>query len=464
MAERIEIRKEAIARQGSTLKQRRTRYFIEGDKKKAKFQMGEEGLVHYAVDQGSGTKYRIKCFWEPDDGRLARSRYLVKQRLADLKNGSVDVLAGAPFGLIDSIGGLSRFALIMKNVEGGSWKDLRQDAENLGVYPPPDWPSFKIRVLWAYGLACAVERMEARNFVHADLSDGNIVVVEKGDRAGQMALVDFDAYFNPAHPSQYRGTSGFVAPEIWDRGPVGVGSDRVAMAILIQDMLVVGDPEASAEVAFAGRYTQEQICAYQGTAHPLLKQRYREVADLLEATLRAANPSLRPEPKLWREALLRLYSQPPNRYCRLDAFTGGAGMRIALNAGGMQDLRNTPFGIRANLERTQDGALRLRIHAGARVRIQTPREWWREVGGGSDVAVIGDAMIFDPEGKLPVKLTVVEEPEETAATKVGPESFETAAARAGRGLVRDLNWRQVAYFLLGLLAVVLVFAIARLLD
>src|SRR5262249_52865191 len=160
-----EIRKEAIARQGTTLKRRRTRYFIEGDQKKAKFQMGEEGLVHYAVDQGSGTKYRIKCFWEPDDGRLARSRHLVKQRLANLKNGSIDVLAGAPFGLIDSIGGLSRFALIMKNVEGGSWKDLRQDAENLGVYPPPGWPSLKIRLLWAYGLAYAVERMEARNFV-----------------------------------------------------------------------------------------------------------------------------------------------------------------------------------------------------------------------------------------------------------------------------------------------------------
>ena len=72
--ERIEIRKEAIARQGTLLKGRRERYFIEGDQKRAKFQMGEEGLVHWAVGQRSGAKHRIKFFWEPDDTRLARSR------------------------------------------------------------------------------------------------------------------------------------------------------------------------------------------------------------------------------------------------------------------------------------------------------------------------------------------------------------------------------------------------------
>jgi hypothetical protein len=81
------------------------------------------------------------------------------------------------------------------------------------------------------------------------------VVVPSGERAGDRPLVDLDAYFNPVHYSNYRGTGGFVAPVIWDRGPTGVGSDRVAMAILIQDLLVVGDPGITAEAAFDAKYT-----------------------------------------------------------------------------------------------------------------------------------------------------------------------------------------------------------------
>ena len=47
------------------IQQRRNRYLIEGDQRKARFQMGEEGLVHYAVEERSKAKYRIKCFGSP---------------------------------------------------------------------------------------------------------------------------------------------------------------------------------------------------------------------------------------------------------------------------------------------------------------------------------------------------------------------------------------------------------------
>jgi hypothetical protein len=467
MAERIQIRQEAIARQGSVIKQRRNRYLIEGDQRKARFQMGEEGLVHYAVEESSGTKYRIKCFWEPDDSRLERSRFLVKQGLADLKKTSADVLAGAPFGLIDSIGGLSRFALVMKTVEGMSWKDLRQDAEQSGEYPPPTWPSLRIRLLWAYGLACAVERMEARNFVHADLSDGNIVVVPSGERAGDMALVDFDAYFNPVHSSNYRGTSGFVAPEIWDRGSIGIGSDRVAMAILIQDLLVAGDPSITAGEAFDAKYTQDQICSHQSPPRALLKTRYPRVAELLEATLLARTREQRPEPGLWREALLDLYRQQGRR-CRLDSAPENPMLRIWSSVP-RQDLSNTPFGIRADLLQARDGEFHIQVHPGAKVRIKLSEGTWRELSGGQDVTIASQAMLFEPGAKLPCRLTL-EEPAGTA-TSLFPESFETAEESDPetiriwlQNLLKQTSRDQVVYFLLGFLVIVVLLLLTRFLG
>jgi serine/threonine protein kinase len=303
MSDKIGIRREAVERQGSVIQWDGAHYLVEGDQKRARFQIGEEGLVHCAVEQFTGTKYRIKCFWEPDHNRLERLRFLVDRGLGKLKDKSADVLAGAPFDIIPSMGPISRFASIMKSVEGESWKEMREFAVQSPAYPPPDWPTLRIRLLCAYRLASAVELMESIGFVHADLSEGNLIVVPDGDRSGRVALVDFDSYFNSKYPSRFLGTSGFVAPEIWTRGQMGIGSDRVAMAILIQDLLLVGDRRLKAEDVVNIKYTQEQILAKGARAHALIKERYHSIAVLLEQTLRAPTREQRPHPRLWRQAL-----------------------------------------------------------------------------------------------------------------------------------------------------------------
>jgi hypothetical protein len=473
MPERIEIRKEAIARQGTIIngrlaKGRRAQYFIEGDQQRAKFQMGEEGLVHWAVEKRSGAKHRIKFFWEPDDIRFARSRHLVEQGLAN-QNSSIDVLGGAPFALLDSIGGLSRFALIMKNVEGVSWKDLR---ENFGAYPPSDWPSFDIRLLWAYGLVCAVEQMEARKFVHADLSDGNVVVVPTGDRAGVMALVDFDAYFNPDYPSNYRGTSGFVAPEIWNRGAVGVGSDRVAMAILIQEFLIVGDPELSSDHVFEGRYAQDQICALQCTAHPQLRRKYAAVANLVDATLTAASRELRPEPQKWRETLRPLFRQGKVLNLHFRSSTGDTDVPVALMPGEKKNLMRPPFFIRADILRTPDGALHLRPRPGASIRLHLAQGSWREISDGM-ASLTGDTGLYDGDGELLAHLTIDEPAEEDSDIRTAQvlKSFETGEVKIDEPnllervrqwlsdltkiSIPEIDWKTVGLALLAVLAIVL---------
>jgi len=408
MAEKAEIRREAKERQGTVIVSRRGRYFIEGDQRRARFQSGAEGLVQPAIEEGTGKKYRIKVFWDPDESRLARSRALVHRALARPES-SLDVLGGAPFAILDSLGGSSRFAVIMKNIEGVSWKDLRRDAEFAGVYPPPDWPSFRTRWLWAYGLVTAVAKMETLNFIHADLSDGNLVGLHTGNRAGELALVDFDAYFNPDYPSNYLGTSGFVAPEIWSQSAIGVGSDRLAMAILIQEFLLVGDHELNATDAFQIHYTQEQICALECTAHPLLRLKYPAIANLFDRTLKAPSRNLRPEPMEWRETLRTLRRTGPV-VVHLTPPTGGPDLPIELRPGEFKDLAPTLFGIHADLVLHE--SLCVRPHPGSHVLLRPVDGTWKELADSSDVEISPNSRLFDRAGKMQAQVVVDAAPED----------------------------------------------------
>jgi serine/threonine protein kinase len=427
MTDKAEIRREAKERQGTIVVSQRTRYLIDGDQKRARFQTGAEGVVQPAIELGTEKKYRIKVFWQPDSVRMARSRALVNRALATPRD-SLDVLGGAPFDILDSLGGSSRFAVIMKNVDGVSWKDLRRDAEFAGVYPPDDWPSFRTRWLWAYGLASAVTRMEALNFIHADLSDGNIVAVHSGDRAGELALVDFDAYFNSEYPSNYLGTSGFVAPEIWTEGSIGVGSDRLAMAILIQEFLLVGDPELSATDAFQVRYTQEQICALECAAHPLIRLKYPAIADLFDKTLKAPSRDQRPTPMEWRDALRSLRRPPGTRVFHLAPLTGHPDLRIELRPGESKDLAPTDFGIRADIVLRE--TLRVRPHPGSRVLLRPVDGTWQELTDSSDVEISQNSRIFDRAGKMQAQVVMDPSPGDIAEpeSRINLDSYDQKSA------------------------------------
>jgi len=70
---RLDVRREAFARQGTHLNVLGTTLRIAGSPGKAVYEMGAEGLVHLATDDRTGDQYRIKCFWEPDDQRRIRS-------------------------------------------------------------------------------------------------------------------------------------------------------------------------------------------------------------------------------------------------------------------------------------------------------------------------------------------------------------------------------------------------------
>lgn len=441
---KLQMRKEAITRQGANVEFGSRKLRIAGGSSQAEFEMGSEGLVHLATDENDGERFRIKCFWDPHSQRRQRSEHLVNLQLADLNKSKADSLGGAPFGMLPELGPFTPFAVIMKNVRGENWRKMRGRIQDDPQYPPAWWPAPEIRATWGYGLATAVKKMEDRGFIHADLSPGNIVVNDGlhglpdslpgastpalgEDESGDIALVDFDRYMHSSGglPEPGKGSEGYAAPEIWQKQTPHLGTDRTAMAILIQELLVVGDADISKAEAldwgydqeaqlFEWFFRQETPASPQGQAHPLLESKYPGLAKLVRETLDASSPAARPVPESWRQLLRAIATgtevQPSKRSTGLliepdptrPSVTG-----ISFGPAKQSlDLSTTGFRIKATLERDAGGSIYLVVHDGATVNVQSAdsKRWTRYSGGARLVADVG-MIVFDPEGAMKIRLS-----------------------------------------------------------
>ena len=437
---RMQVRQEARTLQGTSLRCGNRTLRISGGSSQAEFEMGSEGLVHLATDEHTHEKFRIKCFWEPHERRQQRSQRLVQLQLPELRKPNADALGGAPFEMLPALGQWTPFAVVMKNVRGENWKKLRSRAEIESQYPTSWWPAPEIRATWGYGLATAVMKMEDQGFIHSDLSPGNVVVndglhgvldhgqtlragVTVPDESGDMALVDFDRYVHsPADvPEPGQGSMGYAAPEIWQKQVPLLGSDRFAMAILIQEFLVVGDSEISRAEAFDWSYDQEARlfewsfenaslpAKSHGEVHPLIDRKYPAVAQLVRDTLAASGPQGRPTPSLWRRALRDIVepraktdkASLPVLWIEADPVQPSS-LKIAFSSAHESlDLSKTGFGIRATLWRDPDGTIYLMVHNGAVLNVQAPgsKKWKRYESGSRVNAEIG-AVLFDKNGTM----------------------------------------------------------------
>jgi serine/threonine protein kinase len=364
---------------------------------------------------------RIKCFWTPDSNRLERSELLVHAKLPDLGKNVADSLGGAPYEMLRKIGPQTPFAIVMKNVQGTSWKDfkdnLRQRVLSEGRYPPSNCPPLNVRATWAYGLATAVLNMEKRQFIHADLSDGNVMVTPNGAHAGDMALVDFDSFIHPGYPhldSTCQGTEGYAASEIFNSTSVSIGSDRLGLALLVQEFLIMGDPSITADEALEWRYEQDEIWSLQGEAYGVFAKKYPPLAQLVVDALRASTPARRPAPDLWRPLLKDLATRGTlrPRGKKLTSVTLHAyplqKQNLMMNFGDAQrslDLLKTGYGIRATLERNADASVDAVVHSGATVQVQAPgTHTWKAHNGGDRIALAPGMVLFDLQGKMNVRI------------------------------------------------------------
>lgn len=402
-----ELRKEALARQGQRFTFNSAALTFIGSPQRVAFEEGGEGLVQKVVT-AQGEKFCVKAFWEPTSERYDRSLVLVQQQLANRNKATGDALGGAPFALIKDLGTHTPFAVVMKNVSGTSWRNWRERARGAD-YPPAAWPSLETRATWGYGLATAVLRMEERQFVHADLSPGNVMLTPEGD----MALVDFDGFVHPQWNHldlMIAGSPGYAAPEIAQGLTAKVGSDRVALALLIQEFLLTGESDVSYDEVFRWAYDQKQeINLRQGEAHPAVRRKWPQIADLVEAALCAPEIAHRPAPELWRHLLFHLakYGVEPTPAPSLacgwqvqNAYPQQLPLNVKLPSGQAQlDLAASPFRIRATLQRDSQDALALLVQDGATLRIRAPGATsWQNCAGGTRCSVVDGLMILDPQG------------------------------------------------------------------
>ncbi len=407
-----EVMIEAPSHQGSIVVCGQRSFKIAGTPNRAAFKHGSEGLVYSAMALHTQSPCRIKCFFLPTESRRMRSELLVSLGLANSRKNKADALAGAPYDVISRVGPNIPFAIVMKDVSGASWLDFRDNAKDqclvLGLYPPPDWPTLSVRATWAYGLATAVMNMEQRNFIHADLSPGNVMVVPSGSLAGDMALVDFDAFVHPAHPhldSSCRGSEGYAAPEIWRGKSVSIGSDRIGMAILIQEFLVAGDPALKFDESFGWRYNQEsELATLDAEAHPFFEQKYPALAALLVATLRSSIPQARPKPEEWRRHLRTIVANSPSStaYPLLlvshPLTSSIQPVEFTVNTAAI-DLSRTPFRMRVTLQRTRDGSVEAVVHNGAVICTRDQHtSLWREFTSNQRIQISSGVILFDVQG------------------------------------------------------------------
>jgi hypothetical protein len=435
---KMQLRQEALRRQGTTLQCNGRTLRISGGSSQAEFESGSEGLVQLATDENTCEKFRIKCFWDPHERRRRRSDRLVRFGLATLSKAKADALGGAPFDLLRELGPCTPFAVVMKNVRGENWRKLRERARMESQYPPGWWPSAAIRATWAYGLATAVMKMESRRFIHADLSPGNVVLNDglhgipdsanttdsspHGDESGDMALVDFDRYVHADGdlPDPGQGSEGYAAPEIWDRQTPSMGSDRTALAILIQEFLVVGDSDINHDESFDWSYDQQSRVfkgsfaeendknEAQADVHPLLARKYPELAKLVRDTLSALGPEARPKPESWRPLLRDIVARPgrslktPVRSLLIKGDPEDSpGLRITFGmTKDLLDLSLTPFGIRATLERDGDGSIVITVHQGAKIAVRSQgNDYWTQYAGGRRIKAEIGMVLSAEDGK-----------------------------------------------------------------
>lgn len=412
---RYELMEEARQRQGTFLvaSNRRT-YRIGGTSNQVAFRPGGEGLVQFAYDSVANAECCIKCFWDPNPARRERSELLVRQRLANRNKTIADALAGAPYEIIERVGRHTPFAILMKKISGESWADLKERVK-AGSYPPTAWPDVKVRATWAYGLATAIQTLEKNQFIHADLSEGNVMLTAVEPHAGDMALVDFDAFVHPAHPHldlQIKGSAGYAAPEIWNQRSVGIGSDRLGMAILIQEFLVIGDPAVGRDDALGWVYDQEaELCRRAGEPHPYVVQKYPKVAALVRDAIKAARPLDRPSPDDWRELLREIATgRPPRKKLTsivFEAVPPAQPQQVVFgDTSTSLDLARTTFQIRATVERNRDGSVDVVVPSGGQVNAQSidALNVWRSFRGPARIPLRPGVVMFDPSGRCRIKV------------------------------------------------------------
>ena len=387
-----------MARQGLLLALNGRALRFAGDQTGAAFREGGEGIVQEVTDLVTKQPLRFKCFFEPTTLRRKRSKHLADANLALGLGAGVDALGGAPLKLLENVGPHTPFGILMKNVDGESWQCVKENGD------PQLSLTEEIRMSWCYGLAVAVTKLEEKRFIHCDLSPGNVMLTQNGE----LALVDFDGFVFPDQPGLFsacRGAEGYAAPEVRHSVHAEIGTDRLGLALLCQEFLICDGLWDDLNFRTNSLVSQKHLEEKTGRAHPLLRSRYPQLADLVDKTLTAKKPAERATPDEWREGLRRTTKPAPRQVvadARVVSLDGS--QTLILPVIGSLDLQPV-FGIRLSLSRNSNGLIYGLVHQGGSVHSRDgAHHSWVERSSGSRFTLEPGTSLSDTSGRHSVIL------------------------------------------------------------
>ncbi len=287
--------------------------FVESDNGKPATWAGGEGFA-VPVDAGTSGRHILKIFKLPTPERVRRARFLSMLSLASLRSvSSLPLFAAAPVWAVNGIldvpgeGDLGVSGHLARFIHGRSFEDLLMK----GWDPPLD-----VRTRLARQLCIAVEILEGSGrLVHGDLSPANIMIVDAEASNPKLCLIDYDGFYHPEVPpvpiSKDRsggrswGTPGYRAPEFRKGSDALVDSDRVAMAILALELVVLR-PEDAGDLTGDTLLEQKDIDARSPRIPEQIADRWPDGWALVQEAIAADVTARAPAPKVWRRALDQL--------------------------------------------------------------------------------------------------------------------------------------------------------------
>jgi serine/threonine protein kinase len=197
----------------------------------------------------------LKIFKQDVPARHERSEFLVRLGLAKHHEWAFQ---GVPYGWLNKqrvngveiVGHLTKFIGLQYGQPARDFRRIREEGQW-------DTVSADDRRAYAAQLASAVSALERLNFVHGDLSPGNIMIGPGPNGRTVCCLVDFDAFYHPSQPLIPRqfegmgirplGNPEYRYPELILRSAadpdekdeaIFVETDKFALAVLICELTV----------------------------------------------------------------------------------------------------------------------------------------------------------------------------------------------------------------------------------
>ena len=248
-------------------------------------------------------------------------------------------------------------------------------------------PSLEMRVALAMELCGAVEVLEGGGLTHGDLSGENVMITDGGGSAPERRIIDFDGFHHERVPpvpytpkekgGRAWGTPGYRAPA-FKRGPdVVVNSDRVALAVLVVELVTMRHDDDLQRDTFL---EQREMDARAPSLPDEITARWPAGWALVQRAVGEDHPSRAPAPADLRKALARLLARPGS----IDAHELRAPMSLSPG-----------FLVLVRQAGQQDRQVKLRTVRGSFALVSSELSWLGYQLGHGSVRIWGSAPVVD---------------------------------------------------------------------